>query len=346
MNNKLITYKKSGVNINAADKFVNFISSVSSKKRGKKKFSNIGGFGSISDIPNQIKQPKIVACTDGVGTKIMLYNDYKNEEGISINNLGIDLVGMVLNDIVCTGAKPIFFNDYLSVNNIEGIDALGLIDGINEGLKQCGNVPFLGGETAIMSDMYKSNEFDIAGFGVGVCPKEHFIDGSNISEGNVMIGLKSDGFHSNGYTLIRKVLEENPFDMSILKDLLTPTRLYVEPILKVLSKYRNGVNGIAHITGGGRSNVDRLMGEDMNLRPKWFDENHLTDEMKFIQKAGSISDIEMRRVFNNGIGMVLVVTKEVAGDIILLLEAMGESPIQVGLIESRLSGEYNDSLKG
>jgi phosphoribosylformylglycinamidine cyclo-ligase len=219
---------------------------------------------------------------------------------------------------------------------------LGLIEGINEGLQQCGdNVPLLGGETAIMSDMYKEGEFDIAGFGVGACPKEDFIDGSGITEGNVMIGLKSSGFHSNGYTLIRKVLEENSMTDTetycrLFEKLLTPTKIYVRPILTILNKYRKGVNGIAHITGGGRSNVDRLLGEDLNLRPVWFDGWPKPDEFDWIQEHGNISDIEMRRVFNDGIGMVLLVTKESAEDILLLLEAMGEEPVQVGVIEKRV----------
>jgi phosphoribosylformylglycinamidine cyclo-ligase len=330
-----MNYKDSGVNLHEQDIF---------NAQLANQMPWLGGFAGAFNIGDDY----LVSSTDGVGTKIKLYNSYKDLEGVSIRNLGIDLVGMVMNDIVCTGAKPLFFNDYLAVNTIESVEALELVAGINEGLAQCGdNVPLLGGETAIMSDMYKLGDFDIAGFGIGACPKDDYIDGANIAEHDVMIGLKSSGFHSNGYTLIRKIVEESSEPPeSIIRDLLKPTKIYVKSILKVLHKYKSGVHGIAHITGGGRSNVDRLMGEDINLRPVWFDGWSRPDEFDWIQEHGNISDIEMRRVFNDGIGMVLIVTKESAKDIILLLEAMNEKPVQVGLIKSRLSEDYNDSLKG
>jgi len=325
-----MNYKDSGVDLQQQDLFNARLCSA---------MPWLGGFAGAFDIGDDY----LVSSTDGVGTKIKLYVQSQKEKGVSIKNIGIDLVGMVMNDIVCTGARPIFFNDYLAVNQLTQLDASGLIDGINDGLLMCGdNVPLLGGETAIMTDMYKSGEFDIAGFGVGVCPKDNFIDGSNIVEGDVMIGLLSDGFHSNGYTLIRKVvnkvLKESPEDIpkDLFTNLLKPTRIYVKPVLRAIQKGKGGVHGIAHITGGGRSNVDRLLGEDINLKPVWFEDNHKPDEMIWIQEQGNIDDIEMKRVFNNGIGMVLIVSRKVAGELIGLLEAMDERPVQVGVIEKRV----------
>lgn len=333
-----MNYKDSGVDLHSQDMF---------NAQLCQNMPWLGGFAGAFDIGDDY----LVSSTDGVGTKVKLYTQALKENGVSINNLGIDLVAMVMNDIVCTGAKPIFFNDYLAVNKIEQVDALGLIAGINEGLSQCGSVPLLGGETAIMGDMYKSGEFDVAGFGVGVCPKDKFIDGTKIAENDIMIGLHADGFHSNGYTLIREVVSvasmTNPedFPTDLFADLLKPTRIYVKPILRCLDKFKGGIHGIAHITGGGRANVNRLMGDDLNLRPKWFDDDHKTDEMKWIQKYGNISDEEFRRVFNNGIGMVVIASREIAGEMIELLEAMGERVSQVGVIENRLNEEYNNTLK-
>ena len=172
-----MNYKDSGVNLHEQDMFNAQLAT---------QMPWLGGFAGAFDIGDDF----LVSSTDGVGTKIKLYNSYKDLDGVSIRNLGIDLVAMVMNDIVCTGAKPLFFNDYLAVNTIESVEALELVAGINEGLAQCGNVPLLGGETAIMSDMYKLGDFDVAGFGVGACPKDDYIDGSGISAGNVMIGLK------------------------------------------------------------------------------------------------------------------------------------------------------------
>jgi phosphoribosylformylglycinamidine cyclo-ligase len=268
---------------------------------------------------------------------------------VSIKNLGIDLVAMVMNDIVCTGGKPLFFNDYLAVNSLESVEGLELIDGINDGLKLCGeNVPLMGGETAIMSDMYKVGDFDIAGFGVGLCKKVDFIDGLTIVSGDVMLGLKSSGFHSNGYTLIRKVVEsyELDFPTNLIQDLLKPTRIYVKSVLEVLRLHKGSVHGIAHITGGGRNNVNRLLGENLNLKPMWNNNNTAfrQDEFNWIKKHGNISEEEMRRVFNDGIGMVLIVERNDASKVTSMLEALGEEVFEVGLIEDRLNRSELDEL--
>jgi phosphoribosylformylglycinamidine cyclo-ligase len=319
-----MNYKDSGVDLHEQDMF---------NARLCQKMPWLGGFAGALDIGNDY----LVSSTDGVGTKVKLYVQAQEEEGVSIKNIGIDLVAMVMNDIVCCGAKPLFFNDYLAVNQLSQIDALGLIEGINEGLKQCGdNVPLLGGETAIMTDMYKEGDFDIAGFGVGACPKDDFIDGSGIVDGDVMIGLKSDGFHSNGYTLIRKVIESEDTEDIPFSDLLRPTKIYVKPVLEVVNKHKGKVHGIAHITGGGRSNVDRLLGEDINLRPVWFENQTLTEEMEWIKMSGQIDELEFRKVFNNGIGMVLIVDREEYPMIQDTLDGLDVEHVEIGAIGSRI----------
>jgi phosphoribosylformylglycinamidine cyclo-ligase len=318
-----MNYKDSGVDLQTQDMFNTQLCS---------KMPWLGGFGGAFDIGENY----LVSSTDGVGTKIKLYIQAQEEEGVSIKNIGIDLVAMVMNDIVCTGAKPIFFNDYLAVNTLSQIDAMGLIDGINEGLAQCGDgIPLIGGETAIMGDMYKEGEFDIAGFGVGACPHDDFIDGSAITNGDVMIGLKSNGFHSNGYTLIRKVVNES-CEVAPLADLLKPTTIYVKPVLEVLDKHKGNVHGIAHITGGGRANVDRLLGEDINLRPVWFENQTITEEMEWVKRNGDIDEIEFRKVFNNGVGMVLIVDRDEYPEIQHTLDRLKVEHVEIGAIVARV----------
>lgn len=321
-----MNYKNSGVDLHEQDVF---------NVKLCNKMPWLGGPAGAFDIGDDY----LVSSTNGVGTKIKLFIQAQKENGVSINNIGIDLVAMVMNDIICTGAKPLFFNDYLAVNKLNEIDAEGLIDGINQGLRQCGDVPLISGDTAIMPGMYNTGEFDISGFATAVCPKSDFIDGTAIEDGDVMIGLKSSGFHSNGYTLIRDVLKTvsvNDYPTNIFSQLLRPSKIYVQSVLSVIRHSKGGVHGIAHITGGGRANVDKLLGEDLNLRPEWFEDNHKTDEMLWIQKHGNIDDIEMKRVFNNGIGMVLIVSRESAQKVIELFQAMGESPVQVGYIKKRM----------
>jgi len=200
MNKRVLTYKKSGVDINAADKFINFISSFSSKKKGKKKFSNIGGFGSISDIPRQIKQPKIVACTDGVGTKIEIANILNKYDTI-----GIDLVAMSVNDLIVQGAKPLFFLDYISINKINLQKLKSIIKGIINGCKQS-ECELVGGETAEMPGTYEKGKFDIAGFAVGIVEKNKILYKNKIKSNNLILAVPSSGLHSNGFSLVRYLI--------------------------------------------------------------------------------------------------------------------------------------------
>ena len=237
MNKKKFTYKKSGVDIKAADSFVNFISTVSSKKKGKKKFSNIGGFGSISDIPNHIKQPKIVACTDGVGTKIEIANTLNK-----FDTIGIDLVAMSVNDLIVQGAKPLLFLDYISINKINLTKLKSIIKGIVNGCKQS-MCELVGGETAEMPGTYEKGKFDIAGFAVGVVGKNKILLKNKIKKNDLVLAIPSSGLHSNGFSLVRYLLNKKKINIkkdSFLKsELLKPTKIYVKEVLKLIDKNLN-----------------------------------------------------------------------------------------------------------
>ena len=302
MNKNLFTYKKSGVNIDAADKFVSFISSITSKKKGNKKNTNIGGFGSISDLPKDIKNPKIVACTDGVGTKIEIANLLKKYDTI-----GIDLVAMSVNDLIVQGAKPLFFLDYISINKIDLKKMKSIIRGIVKGCKisQCSLV---GGETAEMPDTYEKGKFDMAGFAVGITNKKKIPNENKIKNGDLILAVPSSGLHSNGFSLIRHLLKikkininRNPF---LKKELLKPTKIYVKEILNLVQ--RNLLNGCANITGGGLAdNISRIIPNNLcaeiNLNK--------IKPLKIFNwlKKNKISDREMLKTFNCGVGFCLII---------------------------------------
>ena len=302
MNNKKFTYKKSGVNIKAADKFVNFISSVSAKKKGKKKFSNIGGFGSISDIPKHINQPKIVACTDGVGTKIEIANTLNK-----YNTIGIDLVAMSVNDLIVQGAKPIIFLDYISINKINLTKLKSIIKGIVKGCRLSG-CELVGGETAEMPETYEKNKFDIAGFAVGLVAKNKILDKNKIKKNDLVLAIPSSGLHSNGYSLVRYILKQNKININKNKflktELLKPTKIYVKEVLKLIDN--NLINGCANITGGGLvDNIKRIIPENLVTE---IDLNKIKTSRIFnwLKKNG-ISDKEMLKTFNCGVGFCLII---------------------------------------
>jgi len=303
MNKKLFTYKKSGVNIDAADSFVNFISSVSSKKKGKKKFSNIGGFGSISNIPNHIKQPKIVACTDGVGTKIEIANALNKYDTI-----GIDLVAMSVNDLIVQGAKPLLFLDYISINKIDLKKLKSIIKGIVNGCKQS-ECELVGGETAEMPGTYEKGKFDIAGFAVGVVGKNKILSKNKIKNNDLVLAIPSSGLHSNGYSLVRYVLNKKKINIkknSFLRtELLRPTKIYVKEVLKLNDK--NLINGCANITGGGLAdNIKRIIPENLVAE---IDLTKINASKIFRWlKKNDISDKEMLKTFNCGVGFCLIIS--------------------------------------
>ena len=302
MNKKLFTYKKSGVNIDKADNFVNFISSVSSKKRGKKKFSNIGGFGSISNIPNGIKQPKIVACTDGVGTKIEIANTLNKYDTI-----GIDLVAMSVNDLIVQGAKPLLFLDYISINKIDLKKLKSIIKGIVAGCKQS-DCELVGGETAEMPGTYEKGKFDIAGFAVGVVGKDKILSKNKIKQNDLVLAIPSSGLHSNGYSLVRFLINKKKINIkknTFLKtELLKPTKIYVQEVLKLIDK--NLINGCANITGGGLAdNIKRVIPENL-IADIDLEKIKTSKIFRWLFKNG-ISENEMLKTFNCGVGFCLII---------------------------------------
>ena len=302
MNKKLFTYKKSGVNIDAADSFVNFISSVSSKKKGKKKFSNIGGFGSISSIPNNIKQPKIVACTDGVGTKIEIANTLNKYDTI-----GIDLVAMSVNDLIVQGAKPLLFLDYISINKIDLKKLKSIIKGIINGCKQS-SCELVGGETAEMPGTYEKGKFDIAGFAVGVVGSNKILSKNKIKNNDLVLAIPSSGLHSNGFSLVRYLINQKKInikkDKFLKTELLRPTKIYVKEVLNLIDK--NLINGCSNITGGGLAdNIKRVIPENLVAEIDLAKINP-SQIFKWLKK-NNISDKEMLKTFNCGVGFCLII---------------------------------------
>ena len=302
MNKNLFTYKKSGVNIDAADKFINFINTISSKQRGNKKIQNIGGFGSLSNLPKNVKNPKIVACTDGVGTKIEIANLLQKYDTI-----GIDLVAMSVNDLIVQGAKPLFFLDYISINKVDLKKMKSLLRGIIKGcdISQCSLV---GGETAEMPGTYEKGKFDMAGFAVGVVDNKKILNKKKIRKNNLILAIPSSGLHSNGFSLVRHVIERKKIDIKkdpfLKKELIKPTKIYVKEIINLINK--NLINGCANITGGGLAdNINRVIPDnlfaeiDLNkIKPlrifKWLKEKKITDK-------------EMLKTFNCGVGFCLII---------------------------------------
>ena len=302
MNKKKFTYKKSGVNINAADNFVNFISNVSSKKKGKKKFSNIGGFGSITSIPQGINQPKIVACTDGVGTKIEIANTLNKYDTI-----GIDLVAMSVNDLIVQGAKPLLFLDYISINKIDLKKLKSIIKGILKGCK-LSSCELVGGETAEMPGTYEKGKFDIAGFAVGVVSKNKILNKNRIKNNNLILAVPSSGLHSNGFSLVRYLINQKKINIKnnkfLKSELLRPTKIYVDEVLKLIDQ--NLINGCANITGGGLSdNIKRIIPDEM-IADIDLDQIKTLNIFKWLKKNG-ISEKEMIKTFNCGVGFCLII---------------------------------------
>ncbi len=299
-----ITYKKAGVDISEAGRFVEAIKPLT---RG------IGGFGGLYKFASKkYKEPYLVSSTDGVGTKLkiaFLCGEH--------NTVGIDLVGMNVNDVLCAGAEPLFFLDYIATGHIEKKVLVDVVKGIAKGCQQAG-CSLVGGETAEMPGFYKKGEYDLAGFCVGVVEKRKVIDGSKIKAGNIIIGLESNGLHSNGFSLVRKVLSQNELKR-FSRELLKPTRIYVKPVLSLLStrySLASSIKGIAHITGGAfYDKIARILPGNVNARI-YKDSWVLPGIFRLIQNKGNIPDKEMYHTFNMGIGMVLIVEPRVARKII------------------------------
>ena len=300
------SYKKSGVNISLANKLVKHISKISKKGVKKTKVNNkkdvIGGFGSLFDISNlKIKDPVIVSCTDGVGTKIDLANKFKK-----FDTIGIDLVAMCINDLIVQGAKPLFFLDYIAVGKLDLNKTKKILNGIFKGCEISG-CKLIGGETAEMPGIYSKDKFDLAGFSVGIVSKKKILDKKNVKSGDIVLAIPSNGVHSNGFSLVRSILKKHKIPTNLKKDLLKPTKIYSKEILKLTNN--NLINAAAHITGGGLvENLLRSVPKNLSL-------NIDLSKIKTLKifkwlKSKKLSDQEMMRTFNCGIGFCLIAPKK------------------------------------
>ena len=329
---KPLTYRDAGVDIDAGDELVERIKPAAKRTLRPEVLGGLGGFGALVELPSRYRHPVLVSGTDGVGTKLKLAIDSGRHGGI-----GIDLVAMCVNDIVVQGAEPLFFLDYYATGRLDVDLAAAVIGGIAKGCEIAG-CALVGGETAELPGLYQGEDYDLAGFAVGVVEKERILDGSRVVEGDVVIGLASSGAHSNGYSLIRKVLavsgatfEERLDGRPLIEQLLEPTRIYVKPLLKLLDEVR--VHAYAHITGGGLlENIPRVLPEGLGVtletkawpRPPLFD---------WLQKEGDIADKEMYRTFNMGLGMVALAAPADESRVLKALAAAGEKAWTVGRVE-------------
>jgi len=320
-----LSYRDAGVDIDAGDAFIEAIKPYARRTMRPEVLAGIGGFGALCRIPKKYRQPVLVSGTDGVGTKLKLAFELDRHDTV-----GVDLVAMSANDVLVQGAEPLFFLDYYACGKLDNRVAAQVVKGIARGCKLAG-CALIGGETAEMPGMYPEGEYDLAGFCVGVVEKKRIISGKSIKPGDVLIGLASSGAHSNGYSLIRKIVERARPDQAMLEALMEPTRIYVKSVLKLLNSVP--VKGLAHITGGGLTgNVPRILPKGSKAvirraswpRPKLF---------QWLQEQGGVAEDEMHRVFNCGIGMVAVVAAADAKRAAGKLRAARETVYEIGSIE-------------
>ncbi len=342
---KSISYKDAGVDIDAGNALVDRIKGTAKRTRRPEVLGGLGGFGALCELPTRYREPVLVSGTDGVGTKLRLAMDLNKHDTI-----GIDLVAMCVNDLVVCGAEPLFFLDYYATGKLNVDIAADVVAGIGEGCLQAG-AALVGGETAEMPGMYEGEDYDLAGFCVGVAEKSEVIDGSTVQPGQALIGLASSGPHSNGYSLIRKIIEVTGADLNEEVDgqpladaLLAPTRIYVKPVLKLIETLP--VHAISHITGGGlQENLPRVLPENakavVNLN-SW----NRPEVFNWIQRGGNVEEYEMYRTLNCGVGMIIVVDQDKAEQAIELLNAEGESAWQIGRIDTAVEGEERVQLEG
>lgn len=340
-----LNYRDAGVDIDAGEALVENIKPFAKKTMRPEVLGNLGGFGALVEISKKYKNPVLVSGTDGVGTKLKLAFEWDAHDTV-----GIDLVAMSVNDILVQGAEPLFFLDYFACGKLDVPRATAVIKGIAKGCELSG-CALIGGETAEMPGMYPTGEYDLAGFAVGVVEKDEVINGKeNVAIGDVVLGLASSGVHSNGYSLVRKIIErantdlDAPFegDKTLRQSIIAPTRIYVKPVLTVLKQIQ--IKAMAHITGGGiTENVPRVLPENMVAQidasawtlPKLF---------AWLQEQGQVDIQEMYRTFNCGIGMVLIVSKDNAEKAISLLKAEGETVYTLGKIRVRDGNEHQTQV--
>jgi phosphoribosylformylglycinamidine cyclo-ligase len=339
VNTNSITYKDSGVDIKAGDELVEKIKPYAKATKRKGMLGNLGGFGSLFEIPEKFKKPILVSGTDGVGTKLKLAFELNHHETI-----GQDLVAMCVNDILVQGAEPLFFLDYFACSKLDIDIASNVIKGIADGCVLA-NCSLVGGETAEMPGMYLNDEYDIAGFCVGAVEKEKVIDGTKVSNGDTILGLASSGAHSNGYSLIRKIINDTNTSLSDELDgknfgdvLMTPTRIYVKSILKLLGSIE--VKAMAHITGGGiTGNIPRVLPTELIaeiIKNSWTIPNLFV----WLKEKANLSEQELYKTFNCGVGMVLIIDSNYKDQAIKILEDCKEIVFEMGQIKNRKKDEH------
>lgn len=334
-----LSYADAGVDMVAGDALVDAIKPFAKRTMREGVMAGIGGFGAMFEVSKKFKEPVLVSGTDGVGTKLKLAFHLNKHDTV-----GIDLVAMSVNDILVQGAEPLFFLDYFACGKLDVAAATDVIKGVAFGCEQAG-CALIGGETAEMPSMYPDGEYDLAGFAVGAVEKSKIIDGSKIQPGDVILGLASSGIHSNGFSLVRKIIEVAKPDLnsdfhgrSLGDALMAPTRIYVKPLLALMEAME--VKGMAHITGGGLvENVPRVLGDKLTAvlhKDAWT----LPPLFTWLQQHGGVADAEMHRVFNCGIGMVVIVSAENADAAMAQLSAAGESVYRIGEIRAREGNEH------
>lgn len=345
MTDKSLSYKDAGVDIDAGNQLVDRIKHVAKKTTRPGVLGGLGGFGALFELPSGYKEPVLISGTDGVGTKLRLAMDLNKHDSI-----GIDLVAMCVNDLIVAGAEPLFFLDYYATGKLNVDVAEQVVTGIGEGCLQAG-CALVGGETAEMPGMYHNDDYDLAGFCVGVAEKSEVIDGSKVREGDVLIGLGSSGPHSNGYSLVRKIIEVSGADLndsledgqSIANALMQPTRIYVKNLLKLISE--QPVHALSHITGGGLlENLPRVLPDGCKASidtTSW----NLPPIFQWLKKHGNVEATEMYRTFNCGVGMVVCVPQASAQQSIDLLTSLGEKAWVIGAIEAKGDAEEAVALR-
>jgi len=338
VNSGSLTYRDAGVDMDAGDRLVENIKPFAKRTMRPEVLNGIGGFGALVEISRKYREPVLVSGTDGVGTKLMLAFELNRHDTV-----GIDLVGMSVNDILVQGAEPLFFLDYFACGKLDVDAATEVIKGIALGCEQAG-CALIGGETAEMPGMYPAGEYDLAGFAVGVVEKANIISGTDIKAGDVVIGLASNGAHSNGYSLVRKIISTHKVDLRQKLDgkpladlIMAPTRIYVKPLLALMKSLT--VKGMAHITGGGLlENVPRVLPENVVAQldgKAW----HTPALFDWLREMGNVAPQEMYRTFNCGIGMVVIVDKRDADAALKQLNATGETATVIGVIRARENNE-------
>lgn len=329
-----LTYAAAGVDIEAGEEAVRRIAADVASTRIPGVLGGIGGFGALFELPAGLRSPVLVGATDGVGTKVLLAQELGR-----VDTVGIDLVAMSVNDVLTLGAKPLFFLDYIATGRLVPEEMAALVAGVAEGCRQAG-CALVGGEMAEMPGLYSPAEFDLAGFCVGLVEKDAIIDGSRVEAGDAVLGLASSGVHSNGYSLVRRILESRKVSLtdrfplserSVGEELLEPTRIYVKSVLGLLER-GIPVRAMAHVTGGGLAgNLSRVIPEGLSARLRLGSWN-VPRLFRTLQEMGSVSDTEMRRTFNMGVGFVVVVARDSAKHATQLLEQAGETVIALGKV--------------